>query len=85
MLKVTNIKVSKIEAKEESRLRGTVSIVIDNCLAVHDIKIIQGKNRMFVAMPSRKGSEGSFMDIIHPINQETRQQLESAILAEFNK
>lgn len=69
---------------EDNRLKALVSITVDNDLAVHDIKIIQGPNRLFVAMPSRKDDKGVFRDIAHPITFEARNTLESAILDAYN-
>jgi len=64
----------------ENRLRALVSITIDHDLALHDIKIIQGADRLFVAMPSRRDENGEFRDICHPITLQARQQLEQAVL-----
>lgn len=64
----------------ENRLRTLVSITIDHDLALHDIKIIQGADRLFVAMPSRRDENGEFRDICHPITLQARQQLEEAVL-----
>jgi stage V sporulation protein G len=61
-----------------------VSITFDDCLAVHDIRIIEGNERMFVATPSRRTSDGTYKDIVHPINSEFRAELENAILEKYN-
>ena len=66
-------------------MRAFVSITIDNEFAVHDIKVIEGENGLFIAMPSRKSSDGEFRDIAHPINAETRARLQEIILAEYDK
>ncbi len=78
---ITDIRIRKIIP--EGRLRGVISITIDGQLAVHDIKIVQGDERLFVAMPSRKDDSGVFRDIVHPITPEARQQIESEILNAF--
>ncbi len=78
---ITDIRIRKIIP--EGRLRGIISITIDGQLAVHDIKIVQGDERLFVAMPSRKDDTGVFRDIVHPITPEARQQIESEILEAF--
>ncbi len=79
---ITDIRIRKIIP--EGRLRGVISITINGQLAVHDIKIVQGDERLFVAMPSRKDDSGIFRDIVHPITPETRAQIESEILSAFN-
>ncbi len=78
---ITDIRIRKIIP--EGRLRGVISITIDGQLAVHDIKIVQGDERLFVAMPSRKDDSGIFRDIVHPITPEARQQVETEILDAF--
>ncbi|MCL1882053.1 MAG: septation regulator SpoVG [Oscillospiraceae bacterium] len=83
MLEISDIRVRKII--HEGRLRAVVSLTIDNAVAVHDIKLVQGDERMFVAMPSRRDESGTFRDIIHPINPEARQQIESQILKAYDE
>lgn len=80
-MKITNINVRR--TFNEEKLKAIVSVTIDNCLAVHDIKLIQGDTRLFVSMPNKKDSNGIFRDIIHPINSETRDSLESLILRAY--
>ncbi|MBR4554770.1 MAG: septation regulator SpoVG [Ruminococcus sp.] len=80
---ITDIKVRKL--LNEGRLRGIVSITLDGMLAVHDIKIVQGDNRLFVAMPSRRDDSGAFRDIVHPISSETRSEIESRILSAYRE
>ena len=63
---------------------GIASITIDDCFVIHDIKIIEGKESLFIAMPSRKTKEGEYKDIAHPINSETRQMLSDAVLKAYN-
>ena len=82
-MKVTSVKVKKIE-KENSRMKGIASILLDDMIAIHDIRIISGDNGLFVAMPSRKTATGDYRDIVHPISQEARDIIEGAILEEYN-
>ena len=83
-MQVTSVTVRKIE-KEGSRMRGIASILLDDSFAVHDIRIIEGDNGLFIAMPSRKTATGGYRDIAHPINHDARKQLEDAIIAEYKK
>ena len=81
-MKITSVTVKKID-KENSRMKGIASVLIDDCFAVHDIRIIEGDNGLFIAMPSRKTSTGGYKDIAHPINPEVRKQFEDAILEAY--
>lgn len=81
-MKVTSVNVKKIE-KDESRMKGIASILLDDLFAIHDIRIIQGDNGLFVAMPSRKTPTGGYRDIVHPITPEGRKMIEDAILGEY--
>lgn len=75
---ITGIKVRKIIP--EGKLRGIISVTFDDAFAVHDIKVVQGDERLFVAMPSRKDDNGVFRDIVHPISSESRSKMETEIL-----
>ena len=77
-MKITSVNVRKIE-KDGSRMKGIASVLLDDAFAVHDIRIIEGDNGLFIAMPSRKTSTGGYKDIAHPINPEVRKQFEDAI------
>ena len=66
-------------------MKAIVSVTFDNEFVVHDIKIIDGQNGLFVAMPSRKMADGEFRDIAHPINAETRKKIQDAIFEEYDK
>lgn len=66
-------------------MKAIVSVTFDNEFVVHDIKVIEGKNGLFIAMPSRKTPNGEFKDITHPINTDTRQRIQDAILEEYQK
>lgn len=81
-MKITSVKVRKIE-KDDSRMRGIASIVIDDAFAVQDIRIIEGDSGLFIAMPSRKTRDGDYRDVCHPINAETRKLFEEAIFDEY--
>lgn len=81
-MKITSVTVRKIE-KENSRMKGIASVLLDDCFAVHDIRIIEGDNGLFIAMPSRPTSTGGYRDTAHPINAETRQIFEKAILEAY--
>lgn len=83
-MKITSVTVRKIE-KENSRMKGIASVLIDDSFAVHDIRIIEGDNGLFIAMPSRKTPTGGYRDIAHPINPEVRKMFEEAVLEEYNK
>ena len=66
-------------------MKGIASVLLDDCFAIHDIRIIDGDNGLFIAMPSRQTSTGGYRDIAHPINTETRQEFQKAILDEYEK
>ena len=78
-MKITSVNVRKIE-KGGSRMKGIASVLLDDSFAVHDIRIIEGDNGLFIAMPSRKTAAGGYRDIAHPINPEVRAMFEEAIL-----
>jgi len=83
-MKITDVKV-RIITKEDSKLKAVASLVIEDSIALHDIKIIENDNGLFIAMPARKTENGTFRDIVHPINKETRDVITSLILEEYNK
>jgi len=82
-MKITDVRVRKLN--DEGRMKAVVSVTFDNEFVVHDIKVIEGQNGLFIAMPSRKTPEGEFKDIAHPINSDTRNKLQKAILEEYEK
>lgn len=82
-MEITDIKIRRIVT--EGRLRAVVSVTVDNMLAVHDIKIVQGDQRLFVAMPSRKDENGVFRDIVHPISGASRKMMENDILDAYHQ
>lgn len=80
---ITGIKIRKL--LDRGRLRGIVSVTFDDVFAVHDIKVVQGDRRLFVAMPSRRDENGEYRDIVHPITPEAREEIEEQILLAFNE
>lgn len=83
-MKITSVNV-RVTEKEESRMKGIASILLDDCFAIHDIRIIEGEKGLFIAMPSRKTPSGEYRDIAHPITPECRKMFEDAVLEEYNK
>ena len=82
-MKITTVNVRKIE-KEGSRMKGIASVLLDDSFAVHDIRIIEGDNGLFIAMPSRKTATGDYRDIAHPINPDVRKKFQDAIIEAYN-
>ena len=80
---ITDVRIRKIAA--EGKMKAIVSVTFDNEFVVHDIKVIEGQNGLFIAMPSRKTPDGEFKDIAHPINTDTREKMQSSILAAFEE
>ncbi|MBK7890730.1 MAG: septation regulator SpoVG [Bdellovibrionales bacterium] len=79
---ITEVKVFPVN---EDRLKAYVSITIDNCFVIRDLKIIEGTGGLFVAMPSKKRKDGQFKDIAHPLNQETRAHIEKMVFEAYEK
>ncbi len=82
-MNITDIRVRRITA--EGRMKAVVSVTFDDAFVVHDIKVIEGQDRLFIAMPSRKTSDGEFKDIAHPINVQMRESLQQAVLAKYEE
>ncbi len=80
-VKITDVRIRKINT--DGKMKAIVSVTFDEQFVVHDIKIIEGQHGLFIAMPSRKTPEGEFKDIAHPINSETRNMIQDAILKEY--
>jgi stage V sporulation protein G len=80
---ITEVRAKRIDG--DNRLVGIAAITIDNCFVVHELRIIEGKNGLFVAMPSRKMPNGEYKDVAHPINSETRAMIEQAVLETYNQ
>jgi stage V sporulation protein G len=81
-MEVTDVRVFPVE---EEKLKAFVSIIFDDCFVVSDIKIINGNNGLFISMPSKKRKNGTFRDIAHPLNNETRRMIEEKILAKYHE
>jgi stage V sporulation protein G len=81
-MEITDVRVRTIG--DEGKLKAIVSVTFDDEFVVHDIKVIDGQNGLFIAMPSRKMSEGDFRDIAHPLTSETRNRLKDAIFEKYN-
>ena len=82
-MQITDVRVRKVT--KEGKTRAVVSITIDDVFVVHDIKVIEGEKGLFIAMPSRKASDGEYRDIAHPINSETRDKIQSLILEKYQE
>lgn len=80
---ITDVRVRKIA--KEGKMKAIVSVTLDDEFVVHDIKVIEGEKGLFIAMPNRKTADGEYRDIAHPINSETRQQMQDVILQEYEK
>lgn len=82
-MQITDIRIRKIE--KEGKMKAVVSITIDEAFVVHDIKVIEGDKGLFIAMPSRKATDGEYKDIAHPIKSETRDMLSDMILNKYRE
>ena len=80
---ITDVRIRKIAT--EGKMKAIVSVTFDNEFVVHDIKVIEGQNGLFIAMPSRKTPDVEFKDIAHPINTDTREKMQSSILAAYEE
>ena len=82
-MQVTDVRIRKVE--KEGKMKAVVSITIDEEFVVHDIKVIEGEKGLFIAMPSRKASDGEYRDIAHPINSLTRDSIQTMILDRYEE
>ena len=82
-MQITDVRVRKIAS--QNRMKAIASVTFDDVFVVHDIKVIESDKGLFIAMPSRKIPNGEFKDIAHPINTETREEIQSAIIAKYNE
>ncbi|EDN9801916.1 TPA: septation regulator SpoVG [Listeria monocytogenes] len=80
-MQVTDVRLRRVET--DGRMRAIASITLDEEFVVHDIRVIDGNNGLFVAMPSKRGVDGEFRDIAHPINSDTRAKIQEVVLAEY--
>ena len=83
IMEITDVRVRKVA--KEGKMKEVVSITIDNEFVVHDIKVIEGEKGLFIAMPSRKASDGEYRDIAHPINSDTRSKIQTLILKKYEE
>ena len=81
-MQITDVRVRKITS--QNRMKAIASVTFDNEFVIHDIKVIESQNGLFIAMPSRKTPNGEFKDIAHPINAETREKVQKAILEAYD-
>ena len=81
-MQITELRIRKVE--DEGKLRAYVTITFDNCFVVHNVKIIEGKTGLFIAMPSRKTANGDYKDVAHPISPEFRNEIQDKILEAYN-
>ena len=81
-MQITELRIRKVTG--EGKLRAYVTITFDNCFVVHNVKIIEGKDGLFIAMPSKKTASGEYKDVVHPISPEFRTELQNKILDEYN-
>lgn len=83
MMNITDVRVRKVNV--EGKMKAVVSVTFDNAFVVHDVKVVEGTNGLFVAMPSRKTPEGEFRDIAHPISAAAREIIQTAVLDAYQK
>ena len=83
-MKITDIRIRLVD-KEDSKLKAVASVTIDDCIVIHDVKIVQGKDGYFISMPSKKTPDGEYRDLVHPINTETREHLVEELLKAYEK
>lgn len=82
-MQVTDVRIRKVA--KDGKMKAVVSITLDDEFVVHDIKVIEGEKGLFIAMPSRRSSDGEYRDIAHPINSGTREQIQALILNKYNE
>jgi len=82
-MNITDVRVLKVA--KEGKMKAVVSITIDEEFVVHDIKVIEGEKGLFIAMPSRKATDGEYRDIAHPINSDTRERIQNIILEKYDE
>ena len=82
-MNITDVRVRKVA--QEGKMKAVVSVTFDDEFVVHDIKVIEGENGLFIAMPSRRSNDGQYRDIAHPINKDTRAAMQALILKEYER
>ncbi|MBQ8882928.1 MAG: septation regulator SpoVG [Clostridia bacterium] len=83
-MNISEVRVRLVK-KDEGKLKAVASITIDDCFVVHDVKILEGNDDLFIAMPSKKTPDGEYKDVVHPLNTETREMLKKVVLDEYEK
>ena len=84
MPNITDVRVRLVNT-DGGKLKGVATVVIDDSIAIHDIKLIEGEEGLFMAMPSKKMPDGTYKDLVHPINSQTREHIKENILAAYHK
>ncbi|MDE5976999.1 MAG: septation regulator SpoVG [Turicibacter sp.] len=82
-MNITDVRIRKVET--DNRMKAIASITLDDCFVIHDLRVIQGDEHLFVAMPSRKTATGEFKDIAHPIKHDARQELEQFVIKAYEE
>lgn len=82
-MQITDVRVRKVS--KDGKIKAIASITLDNEFVIHDIKVIEGEKGLFIAMPSRKASDGEYRDIAHPINSDTRARIQSVVLKKYDE
>lgn len=82
-MQITDVRVRKVS--KDGKMKAIASITLDNEFVIHDIKVIEGEKGLFIAMPSRKASDGEYRDIAHPINSDTRARIQSVVLKKYDE
>ena len=82
-MEITNIKIKKFAT--DSKMKAIASITFDDCFAIHDVKVIENNDKIFVAMPNKRLKDGTFKDVAHPINFEARQYIETQVIEAYNE
>lgn len=84
LMKISEVRVRLVK-KDEGKLKAVASVTIDECFVIHDVKILEGAENYFIAMPSKKTPDGEYKDVVHPLDTETREMFKKAVLEEFEK
>ena len=82
-MQITDVRVRRVS--KDGKMKAIASITLDNEFVIHDIKVIEGEKGLFIAMPSRKASDGEYRDIAHPINSDTRARIQSVVLKKYDE
>lgn len=84
MINITDVRV-RLAKKDSSKLKGVASVVIDDSIAIHDIKLIEGEEGLFMSMPAKKMPDGTFKDLVHPINSVVREYIKTCVFDAYQK